>query len=59
MDATERTFWIGVRKALIELIRAIEIRYNLESALITHRQRSILKRHYAEGGILVVDSDEQ
>ena len=41
----ERAFWIGVRKALIELIRAIEVRYGLESAIITNAQRKALRRN--------------
>lgn len=40
----ERQFWIGLRKALIELIRAIEVRYGLESAVITNAQRKELHR---------------
>lgn len=40
----ERAFWVGLRKALIELIRAIEVRYGLESALINNAQRKALKR---------------
>ncbi len=40
----ERQFWVGLRKALIELIRAIEVRYGLESAIITNAQRKALHR---------------
>jgi hypothetical protein len=44
MSDRERLFWIGLRKALIELIRAIEVRYGLESAVITREQRKELRR---------------
>lgn len=44
MTDRERTFWVGVRKALIELIRAIEVRYGLESAIITNAQRKALRK---------------
>lgn len=40
----ERAFWLGLRKAMIELIRAIEIRYSLESAIVTNEQRKRLRR---------------
>jgi len=46
MADQERQFWLGVRKALIELIRAIEVRYGLESAIITNAQRKALHRNH-------------
>lgn len=44
----ERAFWLGVRKALIELIRAIEVRYGLESAIVTNAQRKALRRNHQD-----------
>lgn len=44
MNERERLFWIGIRKAMIEFIRAIEIRYGLESAIVTNAQRKALHR---------------
>lgn len=44
----ERAFWVGVRKAMIELIRVIEIRYELESAIVTNAQRKQLRRTLIE-----------
>jgi hypothetical protein len=40
----ERAFWIGLRRALIEVIRTIELRYGLESAIVTNEQRKRLRR---------------
>lgn len=46
-DTRQRLFWLGIRKALIELIRAIEIYYGLDSAIITAEQRKQLRREKA------------
>lgn len=44
MPERERLFWLGLRKALIEMIKAIEVRYGLETALINNEQRKMLRR---------------
>lgn len=44
MGERERLFWLGLRKALIEMIKAIELRYGLETALINNEQRKMLRR---------------
>ncbi len=52
MGERERVFWIGVRKAMIEFIRAIEIRYGLESAIVTNAQRKALQRQMNESKMI-------
>lgn len=47
MDGRERAFWLGVRRALIEVIKAIEERYEVESCLLNKEQRKIQRRGIA------------
>ena len=55
MGERERVFWIGVRKAMIEFIRAIEIRYGLESAIVTNAQRKALQRHMKDSKVIDIE----
>jgi hypothetical protein len=55
MGERERVFWIGVRKAMIEFIRAIEIRYGLESAIVTNAQRKELQRYVKESKVIDIE----